>query len=393
MRSWVIISMLVVASPMAGCLSEEAGFVWPEPESWDCSIQEEYNLSCYKYLDVFSSPISSLKNPTKDEIWIVELSGLIHAWDGSDISMIADISTIIGTCHVEQGLLGMAFTDEFHENGEILLSYVESGPCDGPNESDLVLSSAFIGTSGELDVSTIKVLKSIKQPFRNHNGGHLLRIGENQFLWGVGDGGSGYDPEENGQDPTTQLGAILQFRYLSGEVSSVLDDPVGDPYVLHHGLRNPWRFDLDNQGRLWISDVGQNCWEEVNLVTLDNPANLGWAEMEGGYFVDASAQCEDSVANESKLEEFTLPIVTYSHSGGNCSITGGFWMDWGPFDLQGGYLYGDFCSGSMWILKQVNGTWIEDYIGSSGGMIVGFGKGLGGELLVFHWTGEIVHIG
>ena len=68
-------------------------------------------------------------------------------------------------------------------------------------------------------------------------------------------------------------------------------------------------------------------------------------------------------------------------------------MDWGPIDLDGGYLYGDFCSGSMWILKEEDGSWDESYIGSSGGMIVGFGEGLGGELLVFHWTGEIVHIG
>jgi len=393
MRSWAIISLLVVTSSFAGCLGEEDGFVWPEPESWDCSIQESYNLSCYKYLDGFSSPISSLKHPTKEEIWIVELSGLIHSWDGTEISEIADLSSMISTCHVEQGLLGMAFADGYDENGTILLSYVEDGSCDGPNESDLVLSSAEIGPSGKVDASSIKVLKSIEQPFRNHNGGHLLNIGEGQFLWGVGDGGSGYDPEENGQDPSTELGTILQFSYMDGEVRPVLVDPVGDPYVLHHGLRNPWRFDLDMHGRLWISDVGQNCWEEVNLVTLENSANLGWAEMEGEYLVDSSTPCGSSVANESMQDQYTGPVATYSHSGGNCSITGGFWMDWGPIDLHGGYLYGDFCSGSMWILKEEGGSWKESYIGSSGGMIVGFGEGLGGELLAFHWTGEIVHIG
>lgn len=393
MRSWAIISLLVVTSSFAGCLGEEEVLVWPDPESWDCSIEESYNLSCYKYLDGFSSPISSLKHPTNDEIWIVELSGLIHSWDGTEISEIADLSSMVSTCHVEQGLLGMAFADGFDENGTVLLSYVEEGSCDGPNESDLVLSSAGISPSGELDVSSIKVLKSIEQPYRNHNGGHLLNIGGSHFLWGVGDGGNAYDPEENGQNPSTELGTILQFSYLDGEVNPVLDDPVGDPYVLHHGLRNPWRFDLDSHGRLWISDVGQNCWEEVNLVSLENPANLGWAEMEGDYLLDSSTPCGGSEANESMRDAFTGPIATYSHSGGNCSITGGFWMDWGPIDLDGGYLYGDFCSGSMWILKEEDGSWDESYIGSSGGMIVGFGEGLGGELLVFHWTGEIVHIG
>ena len=393
MKSWTIISLLVVTSSFSGCLSEEDGFVWPEPESWDCSIQESYNLSCYKYLDGFSNPISSLKHPTSDEIWIVELSGLIHSWNGSEISEIANLSSIVSTCHVEQGLLGMAFADDFDEDGTILLSYVEDGSCEGPNESDLVLSSAGMNPSGTIDTSSIKVLKSIEQPYRNHNGGHLLNIGSGQFLWGIGDGGSGYDPEENGQNPSTKLGTILQFRYVDGDISPVLEDPVGDPYVLHHGLRNPWRFDLDDQGRLWISDVGQNCWEEVNLVTLENPSNLGWAEMEGEYLLDSSSPCGSSEANESVRSSYTGPVVTYSHSGGNCSITGGFWMDWGPIDLHGGYLYGDFCSGSMWILKQENGSWNESYIGSSGGMIVGFGKGLGEELLAFHWTGEIVHIG
>ena len=128
-------------------------------------------------------------------------------------------------------------------------------------------------------------------------------------------------------------------------------------------------------------------------MTLEVPANLGWAEMEGEYLVDSSSPCGGSVANESVKDQYTGPVSTYSHSGGNCSITGGFWMDWGPSDLHEGYLYGDFCTGSMWILKEVDGSWSESHIGSSGGMIVGFGEGLGGELLAFHWTGEIVHIG
>lgn len=162
---------------------------------------------------------------------------------------------------------------------------------------------------------------------------------------------------------------------------------------MHYGLRNPWRFDLDSNERLWIADVGQSCWEEINLVTMDNQANLGWAEMEGAQPVDDSAPCDSTNENYSNDEGYTMPVATYGHTGGNCSITGGFWMDWGPEDLRDGYLYGDFCSGSIWILKEENGEWSQNYIGSSGGMIVGFGQGLDGELLAFHWTGEIVQIG
>ena len=399
MRIWTIISLLVVTSSFSGCLGElgeEDGF---EPESWDCSIQESYDLSCYKYLDGFSSPISSLKHPTSDEIWIVELSGKIFSWDGGEVSEIVDLGPRISTCHYEQGLLGLAFDEDFANSKKILLSYVENGDCDGPNESDLILASAIIGDDGALDLVSIEVLMAIEQPHRNHNGGHILNIGDSQFLWGLGDGGGGSDPDGNGQDPGSRLGSILLFSFIDGSISPVVEDPIGDPYVLHHGLRNPWRFDLDDQGRLWIADVGQNCWEEVNLVAIEESANFGWSDREGMHrFHDNGFTNEDGTCNVDEDEHpvpegMTEPVGIYPHQGGNCSITGGFWMDWGPDDLRGGYLYGDFCSGSMWILKEENGSWEESYIGSSGGMIVGFGKGLGGELLAFHWTGEIVHIG
>ncbi len=392
MRSWVIISLLVVTCPLAGCLSDEDEFVWPEPESWDCSIEVSYNLSCYLYLEGLSSPILTLEHPTSDEIWIVELSGHIHSWNGEVVSEVADLSSIVSNCHVEQGLLGMAFTNSSNDDQTVLLSYVEEGSCDGPNESDLVLSSATLDSNGAIDISSIIVVKAVEQPFRNHNGGHLLNIGGNEYLWGLGDGGSGYDPDGNGQNPYTELGSILYFTFTDGEVSPVMEGTSGNPFVLHHGLRNPWRFDLDSQDRLWIADVGQSCWEEVSIVSMDVQANLGWAEMEGNHLVDSSS-CDSSDSNDSSDEDYTMPITTYPHTGGNCSITGGFWMDWGPDDLRGGYLFGDFCSGSIWVLKEENGGWSQNYIGSSGGMIVGFGQGLNGELLAFHWTGEIVQIG
>ena len=398
MRSWAIISVLVVSSSFAGCLSKEDGFVWPEPESWDCSIQEGYNLSCYKYLDGFSSPISSIKHPALDEIWIVELSGKISSWNGSEISEIGDMGPEISNCHYEQGLLGLAFDEDFADSRKILLSYVENGDCDGPNESDLILASAIIGDDGKLVLTSVEALMTIEQPHRNHNGGHILHIGDNQFLWGVGDGGGGSDPEGNGQDAQTRLGTILFFSFIDGTISPGNDGPIGDPYVLHHGLRNPWRFDVDDQDRLWIADVGQNCWEEVNLVAIGEGANFGWSEREGMHrfhdngYTNEDGTCDLDEDEPPVSEGITDPVAVYSHQGGNCSITGGFWMDWGPDDLRGGYLYGDFCSGSIWVLKEENGSWDEVYIGSSGGMIVGFGKGLEGELLAFHWTGEIVHI-
>ena len=392
MRSWLIVSFLVMTCPFAGCLAGEDEFVWPEPDNWDCSIEPSYNLSCSVYLEGLSSPIFSLNHPEDDELWIVELSGRISSWNGEVTSEVADLGTIVSDCHVEQGLLGMAFAQSSNSSHSVLLSYIEEGSCDGPNDSDLLLSSASISSDGTIDMGSITTLKTVEQPFRNHNGGHLLNIGDNEYLWGLGDGGSGYDPDGNGQDPYTELGSILYFSFTDGEVNPVLQDGVGDPFVLHYGLRNPWRFDLDSEDRLWIADVGQSCWEEINLVSMDIQANLGWADMEGSKPMSGDP-CNTEYANYTVDEEYTIPVASYPHTGGNCSITGGFWMDWGPEDLRDGYLYGDFCSGSIWILKEENGGWMQNYVGSSGGMIVGFGQGLNDELLAFHWTGEIVQIG
>ena len=114
-------------------------------------------------------------------------------------------------------------------------------------------------------------------------------------------------------------------------------------YVLDYGLRNPWKFDIDNSGQLWIADVGQYCYEEINLVPIFDQTNFGWSQREGMHNYDPSDDCT-SAATTPDDSNLTDPIVEYAHTGGNCSITGGFWMDWGPNSLQGGYIYGDFCS-------------------------------------------------
>ena len=141
---------------------------------------------------------------------------------------------------------------------------------------------------------------------------------------------------------------------------------------------------------LWISDVGQNCWEEVNLVPMNETKNLGWSSKEAYQDFEKNANCELSENNQD--EDLTYPVTYYGHQDGNCSITGGYWMDWGPPSLSDGYLYGDFCTGIMWLLKEENGNWESEFIGYAGGMIVGFGKGIGEELLIFLWTGNIIAI-
>ena len=380
----------MLSSLCMGCFGGDSDdeFEWPDPSSDGCHM--DYDLECSTLLQLGETAHHSLINPLDGKMWIVFLGGMIKSWDGENLEDVADLSDLVSRCHMEQGLLGVSFDSDYVESNIVLLSYVEDGTCEGENQSDLVLSSAKIGDAGVMDMDSITVLKRIEQPYRNHNGGYLLHVGNGNYLWGVGDGGSANDPHGNGQDPSNPLGTIQLFEFRGNEIVAVLDNSTGDPFVLHYGLRNPWRFDVSDDGDLWIADVGQNCWEEVNLVTLDKRSNLGWGDREGFQEFYEGVSCTEE-RGESDID-VTDPILAYPHQEGNCSITGGYWMDWGPESLRNGYIYGDFCTGSIWIIEEIDGEWTETKIGNSGGMIVGFGEGMNGEIIVFHWTGDIVEI-
>ena len=373
-----------------GCLSnDDDGFDWPDPTNFECSMAFE-ELKCTDYIQGTETPHHSVINPLNGEVWIVYLNGFVKSWDGEDLNWVADLSEIVNRCHMEQGLLGLELESNFENTKTVLVSFIEEGRCEGANQSDLILASLQLNEYGLLDLDSLTVLKRISQPYRNHNGGHLLNTGDNKFLWGIGDGGSAHDPLLNGQNSSNPLGSIYYFSYANNTIAPVMEDQGGDPFVLHYGVRNPWRFDLDPNGGLWIADVGQACWEEVNLVNLTERANLGWSDREGFHEFDQSGICENT--DSDNIGEYVDPLLAYAHENGNCSITGGYWMDWGPDSLRGGYLYGDFCSGSMWVIREESGTWIEHYVGASGGMIVGFGQSGDGNLVVFHWMGDSVVI-
>ena len=321
--------------------------------------------------------------------WIVDLSGEIISWNGIEETVVGDLTGIVSRCHNEQGLLGMAFSDDYENTGMVLLSYTENNTCADAKDSNIVLSQAKV-ESNMIDLSTIEVLMEVNKTSRNHNGGHVLSIGNNQYLWSIGDGGGSFDPNGNGQNSSSELGTIQLFNYENGTITPVGENSSEDNYVLHYGLRNPWRFDLDPNGNLWIADVGQNCYEEVNMVPVYQASNFGWSVREGFHDLDKDGGCYENSSEPSI--EFTDPIAEYSHQNGNCSITGGYWMDWGPQSLRDGYIYGDFCSGNIWIMKNVDGQWISEDVVNVGTMIVGFGKGVNDELLIFSWAGNIYQI-
>ncbi len=400
MKIFAIFSIFLLCFSFSGCilLEDDDVFVWPEVLDSECIFENNKGLSCSPYLEDFAVPHMSVKHPSKDEIWIIDLDGLIKSWDGLSTETVANLSSIISRCHFEQGLLGFAFDQNFNTTDTILLSYIESGSCEDDNEADLILASAKIDDLGLLDLTSIIVLKVIDQPYRNHNGGYLQSIGNNEYLWGIGDGGGSNDPDSNGQEPNTPLGTIQYFTYTENGIIPILNNSNLDDYTLHYGLRNPWRFDLDSNDRLWVTDVGQNCWEEVNLVSLTETSNLGWSEREAFHrfhsngYTNENGTCYLDEDEPSTPKEMTDPIVSYLHDGGNCSIIGGEWMDWGPDILHNGYIYGDFCSGSIWIIQDNEGIWVNEYIGKFSGMIVGFGRGLSDEILVFTWDGTIYSV-
>ena len=264
-RSLLICSILLSSM---GCLSNnDDGFDWPDPTNFECNMAFE-ELKCTDYIQGTETPHHSVINPLNGEVWIVYLNGFVKSWDGEDLNWVADLSGIVNRCHMEQGLLGLDLESDFENTKTVLVSFIEEGKCEGDNQSDLILASLELNEYGLLDLDSLTVLKRISQPYRNHNGGHLLNIGDNRFLWGIGDGGSAHDPLLNGQNSSNPLGSIYYFSYENNTIAPVMEDQGGDPFVLHYGVRNPWRFDLDPNGGLWIADVGQACWEEVNLVNL-----------------------------------------------------------------------------------------------------------------------------
>ena len=247
----------------------------------------------------------------------------------------------------ERGLLGLAFPAGFAQSQRFYVNYTGAG--------GHTMISMFEAT-GDPDIANANsevVLLTFNQPFSNHNGGQLQFGPDGMLYIASGDGGSGGDPNNNGQNRNTLLGKLLRLDVESQP--GTLNVPGSNPFVntpnargeiWAYGLRNPWRFSFDREnGQLWIADVGQNVFEEVNRSSSSSAGlNYGWRRMEG-------LQCFEANCDMSGL---TLPVHAYGHSQG-CSVTGGYVYRGGRFPgLRGIYIYGDFCSGRIWGIDDQN---------------------------------------
>tara|TARA_B110000444_G_scaffold126707_1_gene119221 strand:- start:40113 stop:41327 length:1215 start_codon:yes stop_codon:yes gene_type:complete len=386
----IFLMCLLITCTLSGCFGEEpeeprSGFEWQEKVEISCNTQLMDGLVCREYLSDFETPVASIQHPQDAEVWIADLNGVISAWDGENRRIVANLSEFVSNCHNEQGLLSFAFDEDYNVTKKVLLSYVDIG-VDCGYEANLVLADVSV-EDGMLDISTVRALREVPQPFRNHNGGHLLGIGNHQYLWGLGDGGGSNSPNKTAQNLSSPFGSIHLMEYQNGQVNPVLEDLSRNPYILHHGLRNPWRFDVDPSGGLWIADVGQTCFEEINYVPMNESHNFGWSKREGYHEFNPELDCGTTPLNNDS--NYTDPVVVYPHEGGNCSVSGGEWMDWGAQPLRDGYLYGDFCTGTIWIIRDQGGVWESEVVAQTGTMIVGFGHSHNNDLLIFSWAGTI----
>ena len=334
----------------------------------------------------FRRPVAMLQAPGDAERWyLVEQAGRVLSFaaaaDVGTADVVVDLSGQVDDAPNEAGLLGMAFHPDFATNGAVFLSYTRRD--DGLTSVIARFTAAANGLS--FDAASEQTVLTLAQPYGNHNGGHIA-FGPDGYLYvGFGDGGSGGDPHGHGQNTGTLYGTLLR---IDVDVALPYAIPPDNPFatgggrgeIFAWGLRNPWRYSFDREtGELWAGDVGQNQWEEINLITAGG--NYGWNRREGAH----------PFRGPDVVGDLIDPVAEYSHRLG-CSVTGGHVYRGALVPrLSGTYLYGDYCSGVVWGL---GGAGAEPQIVAQTGLRIGaFAEGTDGELYILdHRRGGIYRL-
>jgi glucose/arabinose dehydrogenase len=317
-------------------------------------------------------------------LYVVEQAGTIRAFeatvDAAAAAVFLDLREKVSRRGEEEGLLGLAFHPEYARNGLFYVYYSARG-----TPRQIVAQYRASADRTTADPASERVLLEMPDPWRNHNGG-MLAFGPDQMLYiGTGDGGAAGDPKNSGQRLDTLLGKILRVTADGGV-------PPDNPFVGRAGargeiwawgLRNPWRFSFDRAtGALWAGDVGQNRWEEIEVIVKGG--NYGWRLFEGGEEFDN--------LKGAKASDFIAPVATYGRDDG-CSVTGGYVYRGAAMPaLRGQYFYADYCSGKVWALP-ATGT------GKRAGRLVAnvhtpssFGEDAAGELYITSFDGGLYRL-
>jgi glucose/arabinose dehydrogenase len=326
-------------------------------------------------------------------LFILEKVGRIRVLQGGSLlrTPFLDISDRVGSSRSEQGLLGLAFHPQYGENGYFYVNYTD-------RRGNTVVSRFSMSVGAEQgDPASEMQLLTVEQPASNHNGGNLV-FGPDGYLYiGLGDGGAAGDQFGNGQNGQTLLGAMLRLDVDNGQPYGIPgDNPfVTNPDVRNEiwaiGLRNPWRYSFDRvTGDLYIADVGQNVYEEVNVQPAGSPGgqNYGWPIMEGLHCFPEGRTCDRS--------GLILPVTEYDHSQG-CSVTGGYVYRGQAYpQFTGIYFFGDYCSGRIWALAPGDGNvdggdWRVALVAQPAVRISSFGQDEAGELYLLDMAGGALY--
>lgn len=377
--SWIRIILLALTTTV--CSSKP-----PEPVEDFTPVLAFLNLR-------FSLPVFlTHSGDGTNRIFVVEQDGVIKVFPNSQsASQAVTFLNIAGrvTSGGEMGLLGLAFHPNYASNGFFYVNYTTDQ--NGSQRTVISRFSAQAGDPNAADPNSELILLEFNQPFSNHNGG-MIQFGPDGYLYiATGDGGSGGDPQNNAQNRANLLGKILRIDVDHPSGGRNYGIPPDNPYagntqgfreeIFAYGLRNPWRFSIDfDSGQIWAGDVGQGSREEVDLIESGN--NYGWRIMEGNLCFNPPNNC-----NQTGL---TLPVLDYGRSLG-ISITGGYiYRGARRPDLAGAYIYGDFGSGRIWMLRYENGSVAENAeLIDSNLNISSFGVDENNELYIVDYSGDI----
>ena len=336
-------------------------------------------------LELFTSQVNNpvaIVNAGDDRLFVVEQNSAdIEIFDlsGNYIGKFIDLSSEVNANGNEQGLLGLAFHPDYANNGKFYVNYTA-----GSSSGSTHISEFSVSANPDIaDASSEVVLMDINQDFSNHNGGTIAFGPDGHLYIGMGDGGSGGDPNNRAQAANSLLGKMLRIQVPgNGTYSIPADNPyVGSAGILDEiwafGVRNPWKFSFDAlTGDMWIADVGQNAWEEIDFQPASSPGgeNWGWRCYEGNASYNTSG-CQPQNSYES-------PIAVQPHNQGWCSITGGVVYRGSEFeDMFGRYFYTDYCLGGVYSIHDEGGSWVEEQPNTDGTFgYATFGEDSNGEV-------------
>ena len=367
-----LLALLAALALVAGCSESQVGQVpVPSPtRAPSASPTVPPPKLALRELARFSSPVWVGPAPGDTEhVFLVEKTGRVLQLDanGRQQAVLLDLTKEISKGN-EQGLLSIAFDPAYADNARLYADYTDKA-----GDTRVVAYTVRDGLA-----TTPELLYSVRQPFSNHNGGQLLFDPTGMLLVGLGDGGSAGDPANRAQDLGSDLGKILRLDPKNGAAAP------GNPYrqnprVWALGLRNPWRFSFDTNGDLYLGDVGQSKYEELDVVPpqYQSGANYGWSVYEG----DQRYKPDEHFTPGGPL---IAPALTYLHEEGGCSITGGeVYRGRALRFLVGSYVFGDYCEGKLWAVERTP-TGVTPYqeLGVAVDGLQAFGHDLHGELLV-----------